>query len=65
MAANSSLTTLAENFSQQMADQDFFDHTDPSGATPWDRAESSPSPTSAARTSPAARLTRPRSWTPG
>ncbi|MFJ9247059.1 CAP domain-containing protein [Streptomyces sp. NPDC101776] len=39
VAANSSLTTLAENFSQQMADQDFFDHTDPSGATPWDRAE--------------------------
>lgn len=39
VAANSSLTTLAENFSTQMADQDFFDHTDPSGATPWDRAE--------------------------
>ncbi|MFJ9631104.1 CAP domain-containing protein [Streptomyces sp. NPDC101175] len=39
VAANSSLTTLAENFSQQMADEDFFDHTDPSGATPWDRAE--------------------------
>ncbi|MDV9173086.1 CAP domain-containing protein [Streptomyces sp. W16] len=39
VAANSSLTTLAENFSQQMATEDFFDHTDPSGATPWDRAE--------------------------
>ncbi|MEW1645574.1 CAP domain-containing protein [Streptomyces sp. NPDC091219] len=39
VSANSSLTTLAENFSEQMADQDFFDHTDPSGATPWDRAE--------------------------
>ena len=39
VAANSALTTLAENFSTQMADQDFFDHTDPSGATPWDRAE--------------------------
>ncbi|WP_405844505.1 CAP domain-containing protein [Streptomyces sp. NBC_01518] len=39
VAANSSLTTLAESFSTQMADEDFFDHTDPSGATPWDRAE--------------------------
>jgi uncharacterized protein YkwD len=39
VAANSSLTELAENFSTQMATEDFFDHTDPSGATPWDRAE--------------------------
>ncbi|OIJ65944.1 CAP domain-containing protein [Streptomyces mangrovisoli] len=38
LSANSSLTELAENFSKQMADEDFFDHTDPSGATPWDRA---------------------------
>lgn len=39
LAANSALTGLAESFSEQMAAQDFFDHTDPSGATPWDRAE--------------------------
>ncbi|MGW2523272.1 CAP domain-containing protein [Streptomyces sp. NPDC001617] len=38
VAANSSLSELAENFSDAMAAQDFFDHTDPSGATPWDRA---------------------------
>ncbi|MET7489252.1 CAP domain-containing protein [Streptomyces sp. NPDC005538] len=39
VAANSALTDLAEAFSTQMADEGFFDHTDPSGATPWDRAE--------------------------
>ncbi|MEV6498566.1 CAP domain-containing protein [Streptomyces prunicolor] len=39
VAANSALTELAENFSTQMATENFFDHTDPSGATPWDRAE--------------------------
>ncbi|MER6285734.1 CAP domain-containing protein [Streptomyces sviceus] len=38
VAANSALTGLAEAFSKAMADQGFFDHTDPSGATPWDRA---------------------------
>lgn len=38
VSANSSLTTLAENFSVAMDEQNFFDHTDPSGATPWDRA---------------------------
>jgi uncharacterized protein YkwD len=38
VAANSALTELAETFSKAMADQGFFDHTDPSGATPWDRA---------------------------
>ncbi|TQJ90270.1 CAP domain-containing protein [Streptomyces sp. SLBN-31] len=38
VAANSALSDLAENFSDAMAAQDFFDHTDPSGATPWDRA---------------------------
>lgn len=38
VAANSALTELAEAFSKAMADQGFFDHTDPSGATPWDRA---------------------------
>ncbi|MFG3247353.1 CAP domain-containing protein [Streptomyces sp. NPDC048187] len=38
VAANSALRELAEDFSQDMATQGFFDHTDPSGATPWDRA---------------------------
>jgi uncharacterized protein YkwD len=39
VAANSALRELAEDFSRAMAEQGFFDHTDPSGATPWDRAE--------------------------
>ncbi len=34
VAANSALRELAEDFSQAMAEQGFFDHTDPSGATP-------------------------------
>ncbi|MEU6772013.1 CAP domain-containing protein [Streptomyces sp. NPDC046759] len=38
LAANSSLTTLAESFSDDMAARGFFDHTDPDGKTPWDRA---------------------------
>ncbi|GAB2447498.1 CAP domain-containing protein [Streptomyces incanus] len=38
VAANSSLTGLATAFSRDMADRDFFDHTDPDGDTPWDRA---------------------------
>ncbi|NEB03018.1 CAP domain-containing protein [Streptomyces sp. SID13726] len=38
VAANSALADLAAAFSKAMADQGFFDHTDPSGATPWDRA---------------------------
>ncbi|MEV6050651.1 CAP domain-containing protein [Streptomyces sp. NPDC052107] len=38
LAANSSLTKLAESFSDDMAARDFFDHTDPDGKTPWDRA---------------------------
>lgn len=38
LAANSSLTKLAEAFSDDMAARNFFDHTDPDGATPWDRA---------------------------
>jgi uncharacterized protein YkwD len=38
LAANSSLTDLAESFSNDMAARGFFDHTDPDGATPWDRA---------------------------
>ncbi|MFJ6699204.1 CAP domain-containing protein [Streptomyces sp. NPDC091272] len=32
------LATLAANFSRDMASRDFFDHTDPDGASPWDRA---------------------------
>jgi uncharacterized protein YkwD len=39
VAANSALAGLAGDFSRAMAEQGFFDHTDPSGATPWDRAE--------------------------
>ncbi|MCG7207053.1 CAP domain-containing protein [Streptomyces arenae] len=38
LSANSSLTKLAETFSEDMAARDFFDHTDPDGKTPWDRA---------------------------
>ncbi|MFC9952574.1 CAP domain-containing protein [Streptomyces prasinus] len=38
VAANSSLTTLATAFSKDMAARGFFDHTDPDGDTPWDRA---------------------------
>ncbi|MBT2398039.1 CAP domain-containing protein [Streptomyces sp. ISL-100] len=37
--ADGPLATLAEDFSQDMAARGFFDHTDPDGATPWDRAE--------------------------
>nr|WP_243876108.1 CAP domain-containing protein [Streptomyces sp. 846.5] len=32
------LTVLAQNFSAEMATLKFFDHTDPHGKTPWDRA---------------------------
>ncbi|MFC5953703.1 CAP domain-containing protein [Streptomyces pratens] len=38
VAANSSLTDLATAFSKDMAGRGFFDHTDPDGDTPWDRA---------------------------
>jgi uncharacterized protein YkwD len=38
VAANSSLSDLSEKFSDAMAAEGFFDHTDPSGASPWDRA---------------------------
>ncbi|MEW2302357.1 CAP domain-containing protein [Streptomyces sp. NPDC006655] len=38
LSANSSLTGLAESFSADMAARNFFDHTDPNGRTPWDRA---------------------------
>ncbi|WP_425580864.1 CAP domain-containing protein [Streptomyces thermospinosisporus] len=33
------LAGLAAAFSEDMAKRGFFDHTDPDGATPWDRAE--------------------------
>jgi uncharacterized protein YkwD len=32
------LASLAAGFSRDMAARGFFDHTDPDGATPWDRA---------------------------
>ncbi|WP_225838513.1 CAP domain-containing protein [Streptomyces sp. NK08204] len=38
LAANSSLTGLAETFSDDMAARNFFGHTGPDGLTPWDRA---------------------------
>ncbi|GAA2512328.1 CAP domain-containing protein [Streptomyces longisporus] len=38
VSANSTLSQLAEKFSDAMAAEGFFDHTDPSGASPWDRA---------------------------
>ncbi|TXS53794.1 CAP domain-containing protein [Streptomyces sp. uw30] len=38
VAANSSLADLAQDFSEDMAQRGFFDHTDPNGASPWDRA---------------------------
>ncbi|MGR8008019.1 CAP domain-containing protein [Streptomyces hypolithicus] len=37
--ADNDLAALAGNFSEDMAARDFFDHTDPDGAAPWDRAE--------------------------
>ncbi|MFI8221079.1 CAP domain-containing protein [Streptomyces sp. NPDC085932] len=39
VAANSALTDLAQSYSEDMAARGFFDHTDPDGRTPWDRAE--------------------------
>ncbi|WP_406725314.1 CAP domain-containing protein [Streptomyces sp. GD-15H] len=39
VAANSALTGLATAFSEDMAERGFFDHTDPDGDTPWDRAK--------------------------
>ncbi|MER5631023.1 CAP domain-containing protein [Streptomyces nitrosporeus] len=38
VTADTSLNTLAQDFSEDMAARDFFGHTDPDGATPWDRA---------------------------
>lgn len=39
LTADSSLDGLAQAFSDDMAARGFFDHTDPDGRTPWDRAE--------------------------
>ncbi|MEU9184978.1 CAP domain-containing protein [Streptomyces sp. NPDC048484] len=39
VTASGSLAALAEAFSEDMAARGFFDHTDPNGASPWDRAE--------------------------
>ncbi|MDN3294254.1 CAP domain-containing protein [Streptomyces ficellus] len=36
--ASAPLASLARAFSQDMAERGFFSHTDPDGATPWDRA---------------------------
>ncbi|MFI2508510.1 CAP domain-containing protein [Streptomyces sp. NPDC018972] len=36
---DSALTGLATAFSDDMAARGFFDHTDPDGGTPWDRAK--------------------------
>ncbi|WP_200302690.1 CAP domain-containing protein [Streptomyces adelaidensis] len=38
VAASSDLAKLAETFSEDMALRDFFDHTNPDGEDPWDRA---------------------------
>jgi uncharacterized protein YkwD len=39
LTASSTLDGLAQAFSDDMAARGFFDHTDPDGHTPWDRAE--------------------------
>ncbi|MFI9027176.1 CAP domain-containing protein [Streptomyces sp. NPDC053560] len=39
LTADGGLTDLAQDFSEDMARRDFFAHTDPDGATPWDRAK--------------------------
>ncbi|WP_326768095.1 CAP domain-containing protein [Streptomyces sp. NBC_01591] len=38
LTASASLASLAQDFSADMAARGFFDHTDPDGRTPWDRA---------------------------
>ncbi|GAA3043162.1 hypothetical protein GCM10020000_22910 [Streptomyces olivoverticillatus] len=38
LRADSRLNRLAQSFSDDMAKRGFFDHTDPDGRTPWDRA---------------------------
>ncbi|MFE3828321.1 CAP domain-containing protein [Streptomyces sp. NPDC059092] len=39
LKADGSLNALAQAFSDDMAARGFFDHTDPDGDTPWDRAD--------------------------
>ncbi|NEB81420.1 CAP domain-containing protein [Streptomyces sp. SID14478] len=39
VTADGGLASLATAFSEDMAARNFFDHTDPDGATPWDRAK--------------------------
>lgn len=39
LRADASLAGLAQDFSDDMAARGFFDHTDPDGKTPWDRAD--------------------------
>ncbi|MFJ9031174.1 CAP domain-containing protein [Streptomyces sp. NPDC102274] len=39
LRADASLGRLAQDFSDDMAERGFFDHTDPEGKTPWDRAD--------------------------
>ncbi|MFE2498039.1 CAP domain-containing protein [Streptomyces scopuliridis] len=38
LRADASLGRLAQDFSDDMAQRGFFDHTDPDGSSPWDRA---------------------------
>ncbi|MFH9607548.1 CAP domain-containing protein [Streptomyces sp. NPDC017448] len=38
LSTSAPLTSLAQSFSEDMAARGFFDHTDPDGDTPWDRA---------------------------
>ncbi len=38
VTADKELAGLAQRFSDDMAERGFFDHTDPDGHTPWDRA---------------------------
>ncbi|MEU9114737.1 CAP domain-containing protein [Streptomyces sp. NPDC048483] len=38
VTADKQLAGLAQSFSDDMAERGFFDHTDPDGDTPWDRA---------------------------
>ncbi|MFF1419474.1 CAP domain-containing protein [Streptomyces sp. NPDC058280] len=39
LQADAGLGGLAQDFSDDMAARGFFDHTDPDGKTPWDRAD--------------------------
>jgi uncharacterized protein YkwD len=39
VTADGPLAALATAFSEDMATRDFFDHTDPDGKSPWDRAD--------------------------